>query len=114
MAARRGDAVAQSNALRAYGDTLFTFGDGARAEPVLLESLRVAASILGQDAPSAETQAERRALLARLETELANKIKSHELPLSPSTVEALMQLLATELAIVSPRFDRALHLERSE
>lgn len=79
-----------------------------------LESLRVAASILGQAAPSADTQAERRALLVRLEAELASKLKSHELPLGPSTVEALMQLLATELAIVSPRFDRALHLERSE
>lgn len=88
--------------------------EGRAGERFEQESLRVASAILGQTAPVPPAQAERRALLARLEADLAAKLKSHELPLNAPTLEALMELLATELAIVSPRFDRALHLERSE
>lgn len=83
-------------------------------ERLELESLRIASAILGQTTPAPQAQAERRALLSHLETELASKLKSHEFPLSPPTLEALMELLGAELAVVSPRFDRALHLERSE
>ncbi|MFO0725807.1 MAG: DUF6285 domain-containing protein [Myxococcota bacterium] len=75
------------------------------------KALETGAALLGTTATLTGTQAERAAALAEVERALAERIRAGALPLSASTVEGLMEMLAGELAIVSPRFDQALQIE---
>ena len=99
----------------------------AIADPGLAFRALIAANlcrvVAAETRGGAQVQADSMATLATLlghpvesvpeaETELAEQLRSGALSPTPAVVEAVMKMLAGELMIVSPRFDRALEIER--